>query len=144
MSGGLFPWDPSTPHPRDLGELTTWVTARVSSPSLFPVTAPFPGSSLMSPVPLSPDWNLTSSQLFSESPLDGGLCSQRNGPVRCPTLPDSEHPNSPQVPHPKHQDHSCPFPMRGHFRQGDSDTSSSPLAAPTTFLVFSNLLVTRV
>ena len=36
------------------------------------------------------------------------------------------------------------FPMRGHFRQRGSDTSSSPLAAPTTFSVFSNLLVTRV
>ena len=49
-----------------------------------------------------------------------------------------------KVPHPRHWDHSCPFPMRGHFRQGGSDTFSSPLAAPTTFSVFSNLLVTRV
>ena len=52
-------------------------------------------------------------------PLDAGLCLQRNGPVRCPTLPDSEDPDSLQVPHPKHRDRSCPFfPHEGSLPAG--------------------------
>ena len=48
-----------------------------------------------------------------------GLCLQRNGPVRCPTLPDSEDPDSLQVPHPKHRDRSCPFfPHEGSLPAG--------------------------
>ena len=111
---------------------------------LFPVTAPFPGSSPASPVPSSPDWNLTCRPAVL-CILLWMLRSARRGrghsdAPRCltqsiPTL---------QVPHPGPRGRSCPFPVRGHFRQGGSDTSSSPLAAPTTFSVFSNLLVTRI